>query len=130
MIDVHDALLTFLEVAGTELNGMVADRLFAGRSVPPVGYDPGDGPCVCFRVRGGRPDYDDALLMTSVQFKTYGHNEERAFEVYRALYDRLHNGHDDVILHAEAEGIGQPLEEPGTEWRYVLAFFLVMVRDE
>ena len=129
MIDLHTAVIDFLQEPGYEIAGMVEDRFFGGRHVPPEGYEVDDGPCVVFRVRGGGPDYDDALLIPSVQFKVYGHNEERAFEVYRALYDRLHLGHDGTILHAESEVLGQPLEEVETEWRYVLAFFLVMVRQ-
>lgn len=132
MIDLHRAVIDFLSVTGHEIAGMVEDRFYGGRSEPPVGYEVSDGPCVVFRVRGGGPDYDDALLIPSVQFKVYGHSEERAIEVYRALYDRLHNGHDGTILHAESEVLGQPLEEVDreTQWRYVLAFFIVMVRQD
>ena len=129
MIDLHAEVEAFLSVTGTTLEGLVADRIYAGRTVPPPGYELSDGPCVVFRVRGGGPDYDDALLIPSVQFKMYGSSEESAFEVYRALYDRLHNGHDDSILHAESEVLGQLLEESDTQWPYVLAFFTVMVRQ-
>ena len=132
MRDVHSAIRTLL-VADSGLTALVNTRVFAGRDVPPPGTAPGDGACLTFRVRGGAGgyrgrDYEDALIVPSVQFKCYAASEIKAFEVYRALVDALHNGHDGTVLHAEEAGVGQPVEEPGTEWRFVLSFFEVMVR--
>ena len=129
MIDVHAALLAFLEA---ELSGV---KIYAGRSEPPVGYRLTGGDCIVFRARGGGPDYDDALLMPSVQFKCYGtdanneSSELASFTLYRSLYDALHNGHDGSILHAQSETLGQLLDEPDTGWYYVLAHFQIMVRQ-
>jgi len=133
MIDVHATIRTFL-LADVDLAALVNTRVFAGRDVPPPGTNPGDGPCLTFKVRGGAGgyrgrDYEDALVLPSVQFKSYARSELEAYTVYRTLVDALHNGHGASILHAEEAGVGQPLEEPDTEWRFVLSFFDVMVRS-
>lgn len=134
MIDVHTTVRTFL-LADDGLTALVNTRVFAGRNEPPAGYTPGgDGPCVTFKARGGAGtyrgrDYEDALLIPSMQFKCYGASEVEAFQVYRALADALHGGHGASILHAEEAGFGQLLEEPDIEWRFVLSFFDVMVRS-
>lgn len=127
MIDPHTVIRDYL-LLDADLVGLVGNRVYAGRDVPPVGYAPGDGPCVTFRVRGGEPDYDDALLNPSVQFKCYAPDEPSSYEVYRALYDHLHNGQAAGIAHAESEVLGQLLEEPETDWHFVLAYFRVMLR--
>lgn len=127
MVDPHDVVLDYVRL-GADLVDLVGERVYAGRDVPPVGYEPGDGPCVTFRARGGGPDYDDALMGASVQFKCYGADEVEAFEVYGALYDHLHNGRSSRLLHAECEVLGQLLEGPETGWVFVLGFFRVLVR--
>jgi hypothetical protein len=130
MVDVEKAIRDYLKVR-PELTEYTDARIYAGRDVPPVGYSlPDDGPCVTFRVRGGLADYDDALANPSVQFKCYGSTDYVAMQVYRALYGVLHNGRNGRILHAEAEVLGQSLEEPETHWPFVLTYFTVMVRQE
>jgi len=134
VIDPHSTIRTFL-AADSTLTALISARLYAGRDVPPPAYKPNTGPAICFRVRGGAGeyggrDYEDALVIPSVQFKCYGATEVTAMTCYRTLVDALHNGSDGDILHAEESGIGQPLEESGTErrWRFVLCFFDVMIR--
>lgn len=128
MIDVNAVIRSYL-ITSTDLLALVGSRVYAGRDVPPPGYTPGDGDCVTFRVRGGSPDYDDALLNPSVQIKCYSTSELGAWTLYRTLYDHLHNGRGASILHAESETLGQLLEEPDTEWVFVLAFFLIQIRQ-
>lgn len=128
MVDAHTVVRAFL-LADGDLVALVDDRVYAGRDVPPVGYTPDDGPCVVFKVRGGAPDYPDALLNPSLQFKCYGSDEVEAYQTYRAVYDALQNGHNASILHAESEVLGQLLREPDTEWVYALAFFVVQIRQ-
>jgi len=111
-----------------ELTDLVGSRIYAGRDVPPAGYKPGDGNCITFKVRGGGADYDDALLNPSVQFKCYSTDEVGAYALYRVLYDHLQNAKSSQILHAESETFGQILEEPETEWYFVLAYFTIMIR--
>jgi hypothetical protein len=128
MIDALKLLRDFL-LADAGYVAVVTGGTYAGRNVPPVGYDPGDGPCTVFDVRGGRPDYDDALLMPSVQFKCYGSSEVEANACYRALYDALHDATGEHVLHAEVETIGQTLEEPETGWFFVVSHFSVTFRQ-
>ena len=128
MIEPHGLIRAFL-ADDAALVALVGTGIYAGRDVPPPDVTPGDGDCLVFKIRGGNTHYDDALIYPSVQFKAYATSEVGAYAVYRALRDALHNGHDSNILHAEEEGLGQPLEEPDTEWRYVLAFFTVLLRQ-
>ncbi len=128
MVDLHKVLRDFL-LAKAELVELVGERVWAGRNVPPIGYKPvGDGPCVVFRVRGGGVAYDDGLLLPSVQVKCYGADELAAWGVYRVLFDVLQNGAGSGVLHAEAEGLGELLEEPETEWHFALSFWRVVIR--
>lgn len=128
MIDAHAVILEYLE-AQAGLVGLTDSRIYAGRDTPPVGYKPDDGVCVTFRVRGGNPDYEDALLIPSVQFKCYASSEADAWALYRTLYDAVHNGNNAEVLHAESEVLGQLLEEPDTQWVFVLGFFVFMLRQ-
>ncbi len=133
MRDIQADIRTYL-LTKTALTDLVSDRIYAGRDVPKVGYKPQDGAAITFKIRGGAGefrgrDYEDALLVPSVQFKCYGLSEKDAFEVYRTLVDSLHNGTSFIILHAEETGIGQPLDETDTDWHFVLSFFDFLVRS-
>jgi len=135
VIDPHVVVKTFLE-ADEPLIARIGDRLYAGRSEPPKGYLPTDGDCVVFMIRpGGGPDYGNALLVCSVQFRCYAFDalnspsEVESFGLYRLLYDALHNGHDGSLLWGLTEGIGQLLSDPETGWFSVLAYFTVMLRQ-
>ena len=128
MIDVNAKVLTLLE-ADTALVTLCGDRIYAGRDVPREGYNPGDGSAITFRVRGGLGfDEENALTTPSFQFKCYGSTELNAQTCYRALVDALHNGSSTDVLRGILESPGQLLEEPGTEWPFVLAFFTVHIR--
>lgn len=126
MVDVHAVIRDYL-LARTAV--LVGTRVYAGRDVPPVTYSVADGACITFRVRGGLGDYEDALLSPSVQVKCYAATEQQADVLYRAVDDALQDGRDSDILWAQRETLGQPLEEPQTEWRFVLGFYRVMVRQ-
>jgi len=135
VIDPHTVVKTFLE-NDEALVACVGTRLYAGRTEPPLGYTPEDGNCIVFVVRpGGGPDYEDALLVCSVQFRCFGFDairypsEIESFGVYRLLYDALHNGHDGPLLWGLTEGVGQLLSDPETGWFSVLAYFTIMLRD-
>lgn len=127
MIDPQTLVRTFL-AGRAELTSLVGERIYAGRERPPVGYSPADGPCIAFKVRGGQPDYDDALLLPSMQFTCWAGSEEASYEVYRALYDALHNGHSASILRGLSEVLGQVAEEAETGWYFTFAAFKLMLR--
>ena len=128
MIDVNAKVLALLE-ADAPLVAITGSRIYAGRDVPREGYNPADGSAITYRVRGGFGfDEEDALTTPSFQFKCYGADEVNAQTCYRALVDALHNGHSADVLRGVLESPGQLLEEPGTEWPFVLAFFTVHIR--
>jgi hypothetical protein len=130
MIDPYAKLMTLLE-ADTALVVLCDDRIYAGRDVPPKGYNPGDGSAVTFRIRGGFGfDEEDAILTPSFQFKCYGSTELAAMTCYRTLVDALHNGYSADVLRGIQESVGQLLEESGTEWPFVLVFFTVHIRAD
>jgi hypothetical protein len=128
MIDPNAKVLTLLE-ADTPLVTLCGNRIYAGRDVPPPGYNPDDGSAITFRVRGGLGfDEEDAILTPSFQFKCYGSTELNAMTCYRTLVDALHNGSSADVLRGIQESVGQLLEEPSTEWPFVLVFFTVWTR--
>lgn len=129
MIDAHKLIRDYLiTVDGlTDLTG--TGRIWAGRDFPIAGYQPSDGNAVVFKARDQGPDYDDAVLIVPIQAKCYGTSEIGATTCYRALYDALQNAATSTILHAESDGGGQILEEPETGWLFVLAYFLVVLKQ-
>lgn len=129
MIDTLDAIRNFL-LKRPNVFALTGDRIYAGRNVPPVGYKPSDGQAIAFRTRGGSPEYDDGVVRQSVQIKCYGDTEVEANALYRAVYDDVHNGHSAVVRYATIEQLGSTLEEPDTDWVFVLTFFNFMIRME
>jgi hypothetical protein len=128
VVDALQAVRDFLVAQGA-LTALTGGRIWAGRDVPPPGYQPADGGAICLNVRGGSVDESDALVLPSVQFKCYGADEVGANEVYRALYDALHNAQAAVVRWARCEILGQTLQEPETGWTFVLAFFQVTIAN-
>lgn len=125
MTDVQLALRSYL--AGTALWALCGNRIYAGRDVPPPGYKPGDGPAVCFKVRGGRIADSEAAIDASIQFKCYGVDQVAADTCYRILVDSLHVHGSAIMRWAFVEVIGQPIVEPVTGWYAVLTFFQVAI---
>ena len=128
MIDVLDAIRDFL-VSRPNVAVLVGNRVYAGRAVPPVGYKPSDGQAIAFNVRGGNMSYDDDHIVASAQFKCYGSTELLANQLYHTLVDDVHNKHDSTVRWAILEILGHTLEEPDTEWPYVLTYFTFVVRQ-
>lgn len=131
MVDVSAALRTHL-LANTALYALTGVRIWAETDTPMVGYTPADGGAVCFRVRGGQPEYSDLLLQPSFQFKCYGATAVTANAVYRALYAALQNTRaGSTVRWAQCEVLGQTLQEPettgGAPWWFVLTFFQVYI---
>ncbi|MCB0106906.1 MAG: hypothetical protein KDE53_13385 [Caldilineaceae bacterium] len=123
MIDHLATLRTYL-AAQPALTTLVSSRIYAGRTYPPKGYTPGQR-AICFNSRGGQVAYHAQTLRDSIQFKCYGADEVDAMTVYRALVDVLHDASGVDIRHAELEISGYPLQEPETDWHFVLTYFTV-----
>ena len=130
MIDILATIRAYL-VQRPSVRALTEQRIWAGRNVPPKGYKPQDGPAITFLVRGGSPTYENDNYFASVQIKCYGYTEVSANELYRALYTELQydEGVTATVRHVEFEGLGILMEEPGTEWIYVLAYVNFMVRE-
>ena len=111
------------------LMALTGTRIYAEANSPPAGYKPSDGGAVCFKARGGRPDYVDVIVTPSMQFKCYGATELLANLVYAALYDALHNAQTNAIRGARCEILGTTLAEPETGWPFVLTFFRVPIAN-
>lgn len=128
MTDESAALRSMLEADGV-LTALIGQRLWAETDVPATGYQPSQGPAICFKVRGGTDDYTDALQHDSFQFKCYGATPLLARECYRALHAALQNKQAVLIRWARREILGQLLLEPETGWPYVLTAYKVMIQN-
>lgn len=127
MVDVLLAIRDYLLLAG-EVTALTGTRIYAGRNAPPREITPGDGPLITFRIRGGSPDYEDALQRPSVQIKCYAATEWEAEQLFLALHAHLQNARGEQVAHAELESLGGQLEESGTGWFYTLSFWKAMIR--
>ncbi len=106
------------------LTTLVGTRIYAGRVYPPKEYIPGQR-ALCFNGRGGQLDYTAQLLRESLQFKCYGADAVDAVNLYTTLVDVLHDRHGNGFWHAGLEVAGYPLQEPETDWHFVLTFFSI-----
>jgi len=129
MIDALGLIRKYVHQRPTVV-ALVGKRIWAGRTYPPKGYKPDQGPALVFQVRGGALTYEDDHVFASVQFKCYGLTEVDANELYSALVTDVHaaTGVSATIRHAELEGLGTTLEEPDSEWVYVLCYVNFMIR--
>ena len=123
---VRDYLLT--QSAITTLTGEgAAARIWAELTYPPSAgansYKPSDGGALVFKSTPGSFDAANALLRTRWQFKVYGRDVYQIRSLYLALMDALHDtrgrGH---ILSSQPAGPGTMLNDPGTEWPFMLVF--------
>lgn len=128
MISVHAAIRQHL-ATNMALHPLVGSRIWAGRIEPAPGYQPSQGAAITFAVRGGAPDYSDAIVEPSVQFQCWGATEVQAETAYNTLFDAMQNAHNGVIAWARCEVLGQLLREPATGWPFVLTYFQVKLRN-
>lgn len=124
MVDTLQTLRNYLASQGS-LTPLVGTRIYAGRVYPPKDYQPGQR-AIVFNSRGGQLDYASQLYRDSVQVKCYGANAVDAMNLYRTLVDVLHDGSGTGIRHAELEIGGYPLQEPATDWHFVLTYFSIL----
>ena len=123
MIDIEKKVRDYL-VTVAPITALTSTRIYASRDTPPPGYSPDDGAALVFKTRGGTISSErSAIVNPSLQFKAYGQTEADAMDLYLALVDALEGKHPGAVRVALTETLGQPLEEPETQWRYVLSFF-------
>jgi len=102
-------------------------RIHADADTPPAGYTPADGPCYCFKARGGIDEDTEVIQIVSMQFKCYGDTNIAARQAYRALNDVLKTAKTYRIMSARREALGVTLNEPDTGWPYVLVYYSFMI---
>ena len=128
---IRDYLLT--QAGVTALTGT---RIYAERDVPPAGYKPSDGACICFQTRGGAPDLYSKVLSASVQCTCWApasstqRAEVQCNTLYRALFDALDTGGGSVVRYGYLEGLGQTLWHPESGWPFVLCAFRLMLNNQ
>lgn len=123
-VDVNQVVYDYL---ATNLPGVT---LYAGVNYPAAGWKPSDGPAVCFMVRGGLDTEERDHLLPSFQFKVYGTNPPDAWGTYQSLDSALVRPAADVnLIGAVMESIGQLAVEPDSNWDYVLAHYILFVRN-
>lgn len=109
---------------------VLGTRIYGDTDVPPSGYKPSDGPCLCLKVRGGEPDDEsDAVKEVSVQFKVYAADSPTARSTTRTLHGVFQNAKNGKILTARRETQPVTLDEPENGWIYALVFYSVMVKN-
>jgi len=130
LIDLPAAIRTHL-LAEAAVVALTGTRIYAEEDTPPAGYKPGtDGTALCFRVRGGGPDFPDARLMPSVLFRCYAANKPDAQELYRALYAALHGHCGATVRYGQIDMLGETLTDPDTGFPFVLCAFRLAVVAE
>lgn len=125
--DETKAVLDFL-LAQSALTAVTSTRIWADRDEPPTGYTPGQGPGICFKVRGGNDGNPSVLIHPSFQFKVYGIDERTARSAALVLHDNFNEKADANIMTVYRETLPVTLQEPDAEWIYALVFYKVMIR--
>lgn len=122
--DVTQALIDYLEA------NLAGFSVYGGVNYPPAGWKPSDGPTAVVKVRGGPDTEARELLQPSFQVKVYGTSPKDAWTNYQAfdavMVDTVA---DTKIQHGIMEALGQPLVEGESLWDYVLAYYMVLVRN-
>jgi hypothetical protein len=95
---------------------------------------------VVFRFNGGSADDQLPVHDPTINFRCYGSTAYEAYQVYRALHDRLVRTKNFIVtdtfatpdeyvaFYRMAEVTpGQPLQDPGTDWFYTFSVWTAMV---
>jgi len=109
---------------------MFGTRVYIARSLP-AGYKVADGAALLAMVRGGGQAYSSQMYWPSVQFRCYAATEGEARAAGRALYDALNDTQARGVAWMRMEEGTLPvlMNEPGTNWPYMLAFFTVAMQN-
>jgi hypothetical protein len=129
MIDI-DAKLRELLGKQTEITAIFGERIYIARSLP-AGYKVADGPALLAMVRGGSQAYSSQMYWPSVQFRCYAGTEQAARAAGRALYDALNDtqARGCAWIRMEEGTLPVLMNEPGSNWPYMLAFFTLAMQN-
>lgn len=123
MIDI-DAKIRALLVSKPAITAIFGNRVYAARSLP-VGYMPDQGPALLFNVRGGGQEYSSQAYAPSVQIRVYAATEGAARQASRAVYDAINDvqARGFAYIRMESGTLPTLLDEPVTNWPYVLSYY-------
>lgn len=126
MNDAAKIVLDYLLAQGA-ITTHTGTRIWAELTYPPVGYKPSDGAAIVFKATPGSFDAANTLQRTRWQFKVYGPDVYAIRNLYFALMDAMHDTRGrGNILSSEPAGPGTMLNDPGTEWPFMLVFIETM----
>ena len=125
MIDAHSALRTYL-IAASPLRTLLGGDHVYWPEVPSNVAMPRKA--ISLRLSGGQSSPYLRFQRARLTVRCWGESSYNAMEVYRALYDRLHDQQNfivgDVGFHGVFESVpGEPLEDPDTDWPFVFAVY-------
>ena len=129
MIDVHAALRAHL-IAASPLRTLLGGNYVYTPEIPGGTAMPRRS--ISFRITGGATSPTLRQQDARISFRCFGANAIQAAEVYRALYDRLHDQQNFVVgnvgFHGTEEDVpGSPLEDPATNWPFVHTVYTAKV---
>jgi hypothetical protein len=129
MVDPYAALLVHLREPSA-LRTLLGGAYVFTPELP--GNRAGNLKSVVFRNTGGNTEWQLRAQTLRLAFRCYGESAEEAYEVYGALYDRLHDTQnfivDGVGFHGATEEVpGVPLEDPTTNWSFVFSVYSLRV---
>ena len=129
MIDI-DAKLRELLGKLADVTAVFGERVYIARSLP-AGYKVADGPALLAMVRGGSQAYSSQMYWPSVQFRCYAGTEKEARLAGRALYDALNDtqARGCAWIRMEEGTLPVLMNEPGSNWPYMLAFFTLAMQN-
>lgn len=100
----------------------------------------GEGKRVVFRFNGGSADDQIPVHEPTINFRTYGATHYEAYQVYRALHDRLVRTRNFIVTdtyptsdeyvafyNIRESTPGQPLQDQPTGWFYTFSVWVAMV---
>jgi len=129
MIDIEATIREYL-AEQTEISATFGKRIYAARSLP-AGYTPDRGPGLLLNVRGGGQAFHSNLYTPSVQMRIYGKTEADVRAAANQLYEAINDTQSREFAYVRMQEGTLPslLNEPGTNWPYVLCYYTFQVRN-
>jgi hypothetical protein len=123
-----DAVIRSLFASRTAITNLTDSRIYAGNHLPPD-YTPDIGPALLLENQGIRQDYTSKILSVSYRIRCFGLTALLARQLDRAVYDSLNDYKSNQVRHVEMSTGGQLLQEPTTNWFFVLSSYLVVFEN-
>jgi len=127
MTDIESTVRAYL-AAQAGIVALTATRIYASSYLPP-GYQPSAGPALLFTIRGGSQDYSSHLLEASLYVRCYAATAAEARQLDRAVYDAFNDVQSGSIKWARLDVPGQSVQEPETDWIFVISTYGVLIAN-